>query len=48
MGRRGRKVSKAFDGVGGSRDCLSIPKTEFGPLMEVMGTVYCEEAHVVI
>ena len=24
---------------------MSISKTEFGPLMEAMGTAYCEEAH---
>ena len=36
---------KAFDEVGGSRDYLSIPKTEFGPLIKAMGTAYCEEAH---
>ena len=36
---------KSFDEVGGSKYCLSIPKTEFGHLMEAMGTAYCEEAH---
>ena len=36
---------KSFDEVGGSKDCLSISKTEFGPLMEAMGTAYFEEAH---
>ena len=25
---------------------MSIPKTEFGPLVEEMGTTYCEEAHI--
>ena len=36
---------KSFDEVGVSKDCLSISKTEFGPLMEAMGTTYGEEAH---
>ena len=44
-GGRGRKIVKSFDEVGGSKDCLSISKTEFGPLMEAMGTDYCEEAN---
>ena len=39
------KIAKAFDGVGGSRYCFSISKTEFGPLMEAMRTSHCEEAH---
>ena len=43
--QKGTKNIKAFDEVVGIRDCFSIPKTEFGPLMEAMGTVYCEEAH---
>ena len=38
-------ISKSFGEVGGSRDCFSISKTEFVPLIEAMGTVYCEEAH---
>ena len=42
---RGKKIVKLFDEVGGSKDCLSISKTEFVPLMEAMGTAYCEEAH---
>ena len=36
---------KSFDEVGGSKYCLSISKTEFGHLMEAMGTAYREEAH---
>ena len=36
------KSVKTFDGVVGSRDCNSISKTEFVPLMEAMGTDYCE------
>ena len=36
---------ETFDEVGGSKDCFSISKTEFGHLMEAMGTAYCEEAH---
>ena len=27
--------------------CLSISKTEFGPLVEAMGTAYCEEARTI-
>ena len=46
MGGRGRENFKAFDEVGGSRDCLSISKTECRPLMEEMGTAYQEEAHI--
>ena len=36
---------KTFDEVGGSMDCMFISNNTFGPLMEAMGTVYCEEAH---
>ena len=39
------KIVKAFDEVGGSKDCLSASKSEFGPLMEAMVSAYCEEAH---
>ena len=44
-GQKRTKIVKSFDEVGGSKDCLSISRTEFGPLMEAMGTAYCEEAH---
>ena len=37
----------SFDEVVGSKDCLSISKTEFGPLMEEMKTAYCEEARTI-
>ena len=38
-------IFKAFDEIGGIRECLSISKTECGPLMEAMGTAHFEEAH---
>ena len=42
---RTKKCIKAFDEVGGSRDCLYISKTEFRPLIEAMGTAHCEDMH---
>ena len=41
----GQKIGKSFDEVGGIEDCFSQSKTEFGLLMEVMGTAYCEVAN---
>ena len=43
-GKKKEKKLKAFDEVGWSRDCLYISNTEFGTLMESMGTAYFEEA----
>ena len=42
---RGQEIVKVFDEEGGCRDCFYIPKNEFGPLKEAMGTDYCEYAH---
>ena len=45
MVRIGRKIVKEFYEVGVSRNCLSISRTEFGTLMEAMGTAYTKETH---
>ena len=37
MWKRTKKNVKSFDEVGGSKDCSSISKTEFGHLMEANG-----------
>ena len=39
------KIIAAFIKVGGKDDCKSIPSTDFGKLMEAMGTAYCAAAH---
>ena len=39
------KIIAAFSKVGGKDDCKSIPSTDFGKLMEAMGTAYCAAAH---
>ena len=46
LAEKHEKNIKDFDEVEGIRDCFSISKTEFGTLMDEMGTDYCEEAYI--